>query len=272
MRIDARKIFVISVLAICVIAINLGVYFEITKTSKENNNEKREEIVIDTALLTENFNNIFDNQINYQENNIDIQKQDNTKELVYTSYTSQETQDKTYELNVNIPYLNLNNDVAKSINEEINNLFHTKAINILANISENTIYSVKYKAYINDNILSLIISATLKEGDNAQRIIMKTYNYNLSSNSKLDIKDVLQYRGISDEYAQRKIKETIKVASDDANKYKELGYNKYLRNTNDKMYKLENTTVYFIGENKAIYIIYPYGNLSYTSEIDLLVI
>lgn len=271
MKINARRIFVISVLAICVIAINLGVYFEITKTEEGNNNNK-EEIVIDTAVLTENFNNIFDNQINYQENTVNIQKEDNTKELVYTSYTNQETQDKSYELNVNVPYLNISSDAAKSINEEINSLFYTKAIDVLANTSKNTIYSMKYKAYVNDNILSLVISATLKEGENAQRVIMKTYNYNLSSNSKLDIKEVLQYRGISDEYAQKRINETIKVASENANKYQELGYNKYLRNVNDKMYKLENTSVYFLGENKAIYIIYPYGNLSYTSEIDLLVI
>ena len=38
------------------------------------------------------------------------------------------------------------------------------------------------------------------------------------------------------------------------------------------MYKLNNTNVYFIGEDKALYIIYPYGNTNYTSELDLLVL
>ena len=71
---------------------------------------------------------------------------------------------------------------------------------------------------------------------------------------------------------QSKIIETIKLASNNANIYKELGYNKYLRNVNDSMYKIENTKVYFLGENKALYIIYPYGNSNYTSELDLLVI
>lgn len=270
MNLNTRKIFIISVLVICVIAINLAVYFQITKKPVED--KKEETIVIDTALLTENFSNIFDNQINYQDNNVNITKKDHTKELVYTSYTNKDVLENKYELNFNIPYININNDTAKEINNEINSLFYEKAINILAGTTQYTIYSVKYKAYVNDNILSLIISANLKEGDNAQRVIMKTYNYNLASNSKLSINEVLQYRGITEEYAQSKVNETIKTASEDAKRYQELGYNKFLRNINDNMYKLENTTVYFLGENKAIYIIYAYGNLSYTSELDLLVI
>ena len=269
MNINIRKIFIISVLAICVIAINLAVFFQITQNPNE---ESEEEIIIDTALLTENFNSIFDNQINYQGNNVSIEKVEYDKDLIYTSYLNQEVLEQKYDLNVNIPYLNINTDTAKNINEQINSLFYNKAINILAKTEQYTVYIVKYKAYVNDNILSLVISATLKEGENAQRVIMKTYNYNLSSNSELSINEVLQYRKISEEYAQTKIKETIKAASEEANTYKELGYNKFLRNTNDNMYKLENTKVYFIGENKAVYIIYPYGNSNYTSEMDLLVI
>ena len=270
MKINSRKIFVISVLVICVIAINLAVFFQITQKDEDFNEEA--EIIIDTAELTENFDSIFDNKIDYQNNTPTANKIDNTKELIYDSYTTQEKSDGNYDLSVNIPYLNINGDIAKQINEEINNLFYKKVEDILNNNSnKHTIYSVKYKAYVNDNILSLIINATLKEGDNPQRVIMKTYNYNLSSNSNLDIKQVLEYRKISEEYAQNKINETIKLAIENANKYTELGYSKYLRDINDEIYKLENTTVYFLGENKALYIIYPYGNLNYTSEVDLLV-
>lgn len=269
MNINLRKIFIITVLAVCVISINLAVFFQITENPTK---ESEEEIIIDTALLTENFNNIFDNQISYQENTVNAPKMEYDKDLIYTSYLNQEVLEQKYDLNVNIPYLNINTDVAKNINEEINSLFYNKAINILAKTEQYTVYTVKYKAYVNDNILSLVISATLKEGDNAQRVIMKTYNYNLSSNSELSINEVLQYRKISEDYAQTKINETIKAASEEANTYKELGYNKFLRDTNDSMYKLENTKVYFIGENKAVYIIYPYGNSNYTSEMDLLVI
>lgn len=268
MEINLRKIFIITILVICVIAINLAVFFGITKKDDTVDEEK---IVIDTAELTENFNNIFDNKIDYQDNSSNINKTDNTKELIYDSYVAQESVEGSYDLNVNIPYLNISSDIAEQINNEINNLFYKKAENILKGTDKYTIYSVKYKAYVNDNILSLIINATLKEGDNPQRVIMKSYNYNLSSNNILDIKQVLEYRKISEEYAQNRINETIKLAIENANKYTELGYSKYLRDINDEIYKLENTTVYFLGENKALYIIYPYGNLNYTSEVDLLV-
>ena len=60
----------------------------------------------------------------------------------------------------------------------------------------------------NANILSMIISATLKEGDNAQREIIKTYNYNLSSNEKLTINEVLEYRNLSSNYVQSEILKT----------------------------------------------------------------
>ena len=268
---NLRKVFIISILVICVIAINLAVYSWITAKPKENT-ENEEQVVIDKVALTENFIKIFDNTIDYQNNKFNIDKKEDLKELIYTSYLNQEEKENKYKLDVNIPYLNINNSTADAINTEINNLFYTKANNVLVNANQYTVYTVKYKAYINDNILSMIISSTLKEGDNAQREIIKTYNYNLSSNERLNINEVLEYRKLSSEYVQSEILKTIKTASENANIYIDLGYNKYIRNINDDMYKVQNTNVYFIGENKALYIIYPYGNTNYTSELDLLVI
>ena len=268
MKIDARKVFIVSILAVCIIAINLVVYNKITKGPIEEPKEQ----IIDTALLAENFNNIFDNQIDYQNNNIDITKEDHLKELVYTSYTNQENLDNTYQLNVNIPYININSEGAKTINTEINNLFYDKVADVISNKNRNIIYMVNYKAYINDNILSLVIKSTLKEGENAQRVIIKTYNYNMSSNRELGINEILQYREISTGYAQSRINEIIEEENQTANQYQQLGYDVYLRDINDSIYKIENTKVYFIGKDKALYIIYPYGNSKYTSEVDLLVI
>ena len=270
MKGNLRKIFIIGILILCIIAINLAVFFKMTEKSDKNNGEQ--EVIIDTAMLTENFNKIFDNQINYQDNNISVTKKDSTRELVYTSYNNQEEVANHYMLNVNIPNLNINNPTAEKINEEINSLFYNKAINILAKTENYTVYNVQYKAYVNDNIVSLVIVATLKEGENAQREIIKTYNYNLALNSNLNLKEVLEYRQLSKENVQDKINETIKIASENAKTYNELGYNKFLRNINDSMYKIENSKVFFLGEGKALYILYPYGNSNYTSETDLLVI
>lgn len=270
MNINLRKIFIVSVIVLCVVAINLAVFFQITK--KPENTSQGQTITIDTALLTENFNKIFDNTIDYQNNSVNVSKIQQSEEIVYTSYSLKEEVENKYSLDVSIPTLNINNENIEEINKEINSLFYDKAINILASTNEYSVYNVKYKAYINDNILSLVISAALKEGENPQREIIKTYNYNLSSGSKLSINQVLNYRELSSENVQNKIYETIKLASDNASKYSELGYTKYLRNINDNMYKIENSKVFFIGENKAVYIIYPYGNSNYTSETDLLVI
>lgn len=270
MKFNLRKVFITSILVICIIAINLAVFFKITEMS--DNNDGAKELIIDTAMLNENFNKIFDNQINYQNNNTNVLKKDSTKELVYTSYNNQEEVTNKYMLNVNIPNLNISNENAEKINEEIKSLFYNKTINILSKTEIYTVYNVKYKAYVNDNIVSLVIVATLKEGENPQREIIKTYNYNLISNSNLNLSEILQYRQLLKEKVQNKIYETITLASENAKTYNELGYNKFQRNVNASMYKIENTTVFFIGEGKALYILYPYGNSNYTSEIDLLVI
>ena len=273
MNLNLRKVFVIGILAFCIVVINLAVFFTITEKSNDVNQKENEQTNIDIIALSENFNNIFDNTINYQGNTLNVNKKDNSKDIIYTSYSNSENKENIYELNVSIPYLNMNSSSAERINQEINNLFYNKAMNIVSNTNNtNTVYSVKYKAYINDNILSLVISATLKEGTNAQRLMIKTYNYNISSNEEIAIEKVLEYRQLSSQYIQNKIIETIKSASENVNIYNELGYSKYVRDINDDIYKVENTSTFFIGENKALYIIYPYGNSNYTTEFDLLVI
>ena len=86
-----RKILVISVIVICIISVNLAVYMQITQKEKKTvKKDDIEPVVVDTVELTENFESIFDNKINYQNNNVSsITKMDTSKELVYTpvSYT-----------------------------------------------------------------------------------------------------------------------------------------------------------------------------------------
>ena len=232
-----RKIFVIGIIGICVLCINLAVFFKFTERDKSVN--KKEEVIVDTVELAENFNNIFDNKVDYQDNIVPATlKKDSTKDVVYTIYTSQEQKSEQYELNVNIPRININNN-------NINN--------------------------INDNILSLVIISNLKEENNSQREIVKTYNYNISSNQILEINQVLNYREFNNNQVQEKINNTIKESARKATAYNKLGYSKYIRDINDNMYKVENTKVFFLGEGKALYIIYPYGNSNYTTELDLVV-
>ncbi len=266
-----RKIFIISIIGICIFCINLAVFFKFTEKDKSINNN--EELIIDTVELAENFNSIFDNKIDNQNNIVPATlKKDTTKDIIYTFYTNQEQKSDKYELNVSIPRININNNNTNNINKEIEDIFYKKVENILKEgQNKKTVYSVKYKAYINDNIISLIIISNIKEGNNSQREIVKTYNYNFSSNQILGINQVLNYRELNNNMVQTKINNTIKESARKATAYNELGYNKYIRDINDSMYKVENTKVFFLGEGKALYIVYPYGNSNYTTELDLVI-
>ena len=269
MKQNYRKIFIIGILLICIIAINVAVYIQITEKPKAEGNKSI--IQIDATFLAENFNSIFDNTCNAQENSIQVIKEDSLQDIIYTYYHNQESVSDWYELNVHIPFINIKTATAQQINQEIKELFYQKALRILSNQTQYTAYSVSYKAYINDNILSLIVKATLKEGENPQRVIIKTYNYNVSSENILKIEEILQYRQIRKDVAQKQVIETIQTASKNATQLRKLGYNVFLRDTDSRMYQLENTTVYFLGQDKALYMIYAYGNLNYTSEMDIVV-
>lgn len=270
-KMNWRKIFVISIIVICIVCINLAVYLKIVE---KDDTIERGEIIIDTVALTENFQNIFDNSIDTQNNDIQsAKKQDTSKELVYSSYTKQEKQEKKYDINIQIPYINIEHENIKAINQEIEELFYKKVANIMEKTDNvETIYDVKYKAYVNDNILSLVISSNLKESTNSQRLIIKTYNYNISSNEILNMNQILNYRSLNVKKVQTQIDDVVKEAAKTSETYQQLGYQKYLRNLNDEMYKVENTKVFFLGEGKSVYILYPYGNSNYTTEMDLVVI
>lgn len=270
-KMNWRKIFVISIIVICIVCINLAVYLKIVEKDETT---QKPELIIDTVALTENFENIFDNTIDIQNNNIQsAKKQDTSKELVYSSYEKQEKQGKKYDINIHIPYINIEHENIKTINQEIEELFYKKVTNIMTKTDNiETIYDVKYKAYVNDNILSLVISSNLKESTNSQRLIIKTYNYNISSNEILNMNQILNYRSLNAKKVQTQINDVVKEAAKTSETYQQLGYQKYLRNLNDEMYKVENTKVFFLGEGKSVYILYPYGNSNYTTEMDLVVI
>lgn len=270
MKINARTMLVIGVILICVVSLNLAVYYTYIQKEDRGDTVAETEEIVDTVELAENFQNIFDNTVNVQSNMIPSNKIEQDKDIVYTSYKRQETQ---YDININIPCINVNHQAANELNQKITAVFYGPVEKIIARAgTQQTIYSVDYKAYVNDNILSLIIRANLKEGANAQRLIIMTYNYNLSSNEAVDFNSMLQYKGLDSTEVQSRIKTTIQQAADNASNLQEAGFSYFLRNVEDPMYSVEKTDTFFLGENKALYIIYPYGNNNNTSEFDLLVL
>ena len=277
---DARKLIFILIGIICVISIIFAIYSELyyiapTNTSSQNTiNTNINSNKIDEQELINNFSYIFDNKLNYQNNDISkITKKDFNKDLVYTSYEINEQVPNKYTINAKIPSININNNTISSINNEIYSTFKNQISTIIANsnTSDNQLYDVEYMSYINSNILSLVIKATLKNGNSAQRVLVKTYNYNLSTNEELKLEEILNLKGVSKNYANKKIKETITKANVSSQSLKDLGYSVYIRDLTSDIYKIENTSTFFLGENGILYVLYPYGNSNMTSEMDIII-
>jgi hypothetical protein len=225
--------------------------------------------------LAENFDKLFQNKLDYQGSNVNtlgVTKKDVSKDIVYTAVSTKRVSDNRYDIDLNIPLINmLNNTSVESFNKKIQSLFVDKANDIIQNATQNTIYNIDYMAYVNTNILSLVIRSTLKEGNNPQRVIIQTYNYNLSTNEEMTLEQILEIKGLSAKDVEKVIENQIKVANEEADRLKRLGYNVYTRDLASSIYKTDNTDNYILGPNNKLYVIYPYGNANNTDEMDVIV-
>ena len=221
------------------------------------------------AKLKADFENVFDNKLK-NINNYAIQKKDESLEIVYTNYQKEDKTDK-HEININIPYINIENKEVEVFNQEIINTFQLKAEEVLNNETDNIIYTVKYKANIENEILSLIIYSDLKQGTNAQRIIVQTFNYDLEENREFSLGEILNKYDLNKNEVQNKVNRNIQEEQDKADELRMLGYNVFSRNTDSEIYKLDNVKEIFINDNN-IYLIFAYGNEHMTSEMDIVII
>ncbi len=274
------KIFYIAIIVICIIAIILALVIQVINekkpivSEKTNTTIKLPELPEDKiSVYKEEFNNIFKNKVNYLENNsYKITKIEEDKEIVYLGYQNSESKVNDYDLDVNIPYINIKNEVIEEFNTQIKDIFEKKAKDVLNSQNNNVIYSVKYSAYVTNNILSIVVRSTLKEGANPQRDIVQTYNYDLANQKKCTIDTMLELKGITKKEASQKIKEEIKTVQERVDELAKLGYTIYSRDYTSDIYSVNNVTEYFIGNDNALYIIYAYGNENHTSEMDIVVI
>lgn len=273
--IKAIAIYTIAIIS-CIIAI---IIVSITQFLGKNKLEEMLSIgssgasrqEIDEQALIAEFDNIFNNQLEKSNFNNKLKKQEENKEIIYTYYDKMESKKNSYELDLQIPYINIDNEIIKQYNNEIKEIFQKKAEKVLETQNKNIVYTVKYQAIIEDNILSLIIKSELKEGASAQRKIIKTYNYDLSNNKEISLKEIILKKDLKQDEVQRKIKDRIKIEEKKVEDLKNLGYNIFERNSEDKQYAIENSKEFFI-RNQHIYVIYAYGNESLTSEMDVVVI
>ena len=268
------KIFYIGILAVCAIAIIAAVIIQIVKVNTSSGDvSKLPQLTEDQkSQHKEEFYSIFENKVNYLENNsYKINKIESNKEIVYLGYQNNDSKINDYELKVNIPYININNPIIEEFNTQIKDTFEKKAKSIINTQNNNAIYTVDYTAYIANNRMSLVVRSTLKEGTNAQRDIIQTYNYDLTNQKEYTIDDMLNAKGITKKEANQKIKEEIRTQQEKSEELEKLGYTMYKRDYTSDMYSINNVTEYFMGKDNALYIIYAYGNENNTNEMDVVI-
>lgn len=273
---DIRKVLIIIIIIVCAFALAYGIYYQAFQNGKDKINENQVENDNQTSQI-EDFDKIFDNSMDMQEYTVnDKVKVDQTKELVYTNYNLTEIYEGKYDIKARIPVININGEKIANINKEISSIFQEKLNSIVANKNNanamQTVYTVEYTACLNENILSIVIKSTLKEGNNAQRLIIKAYTYNLSTNEIISLSNMLEIKGKEKQTVEQEIRKVVRESITNTDKLAALGYTVYERDINSSIYQVANANNYFLGPNGTIYIIYAYGNSSFTTEKDIVVI
>lgn len=264
-----QLIIIILIVLVCSIALAIGIYAQITNSKITKTEAEREEA--DYEDLKNNFDSIFTNIINKEGAVKVVNANINYDEIIETKYDINEKKETKYNIVAKIPLFKEETATTKKINQEIFDIFGQKIADIITNNKAYTIYNMGYVGYINDNILSLVIKCTLKEGTNPQRTIIQTYNYNIDEDRLVSLDEIIQKRNLDKEKMQERITEEITKVSQQNTSIMEQGYNVYQRNPNNDMYKVENTPNFFLGKNKTLYLIYAYGNKENTSETDLII-
>ena len=278
-KIKKKQLYIyISIISICVICVIIAFYVQFyaridivrligINPEGEFGKKSEEEIQV---LKTE-FNQIFTNNIENDEGQNDSKKEEQDKQLVYTGYEKKESKLNSFDLEVHIPHINIKSEIVDGYNKEIEDVFLKIANNVLESENQNIIFTVEYVANVQDGILSVMIRSNLKEGSKAQKVIIQTYNYDLRNNKEITLEEVLKIENLDKEVIQNTINEEIEKKKKKAEDLISLGYNIYKRDKNSEIYKIENSTEFYL-TNNTLYIVYAYGNATDTSEMDLIII
>lgn len=270
-----QKIIFILVGAFCVFPLIAGIYtqFFVGNKGSDYTQNPTDNISGDSRPKTQEeiknqlkslFTNDFINNSTYE-----VQKANDSKDIVYSAYDIQK-KEELYEVDIHLPVINISGDVPASFNKITQSVFADEASKILnKKYTEKVIYDVNYISYINDNILSLAIKSTLKRGNNPQREIIQTYNYNLETGEKVELVDVLTKRNIVQSECQNKINQVVSKAQEEAQILVKSGYQVYNRDLSNSIYQLSNISNFFLGSTGELYIIFAYGNQNFTAEMDV---
>ena len=273
-KVRKRDIVIYTIcIIICVVALTVAVTVQVLGENVTNKVFHANKLQIaseeEQVKLRTDFENMFTNEFTGQIEN--AEKKDESKNFVYTTYENQDTIQGNYTLDVHIPNFNIKDETLEQINNKITTEYKQKVNQILNNNGSQIIYSVEYNSYVENDILFLIIRSNLKESNNAQIQMIYTYNYDLKNKKVIDINDVIEKLKYNKNDVEKAIQNYIEIQENNSKSLKNLGYGIYVRNSKDNMYKIENTKQFFI-KNGKLYIIYPYGNTTATTEMDIVII
>lgn len=271
-----KIIFFVVLFLICVVAICIAIYGQYFYKYSDTDplmigiHIGAKKTTEEYASLKSDFNNLFTNELHSNVENLKVDKINTSQNVVYT-YNKVENKDENYyDVNVKIPTLNINNESAKKINSEIIEKFDKKAKDIMTNPEEGyTIYKVDYVAFVNNGIVSIAIKENFKTGSKGETVTITTYNYNIPEKSEIELKDLIKLKETDVETVQKNIISSIEsVALKNNDVAKEYGG--LIRNSQDKMYKIENTKNAFLTDDGYVYIVYDYADKN-TNEIDIVI-
>lgn len=272
-----RNIFFLVLLLICIVAACIGIYAQFFYEYADVDpfmigiHVGAQKTAEEYAILSSNFNNLFQNTILINSENVRVDKIEPTKDLVYTGYNLVNEDENYYSVNAMIPVLNINTIAAKQINGEMKKEFYDKANGIMRQNEKHMIYNVSYIAFVNLDVLSIVIKSSLKEGNEPEKVTIKTYNYNIPNEKTVLLEDLIELKETTVEAVQSSIDKEIKNADVNARIIAEEYGATYKRDLTSAMYKVENTENYFLTQDGYVYIIYAYGNDNYTNEMDIII-
>ena len=274
-KIPKSQIFCFAlIMIVCIIAIVEALYYVMNPNIQDNKNiadNSLSNAQITDMTLVDNFDDVFQNSFKNTNTSEEAEKIDADKDYIYTNYEKTEVNSGNYEIDVKIQVININSEEIKSYNEDIKQVFQDKAESILNGGSNRAVYSVDYEAFLNNNILSVVIRSTLKEGSNPQRVIIQTYCYNIKEMKKVEFSDIMTLKNLDTNTVQEKIRKQIQGKQEEAKALQQLGYSVYIRDLRSDRYDVENISNFFIDENNNIYVIYAYGNSSNTDVTDIVI-
>ena len=262
-----KKILMIIIIAITLLALLITclLFFWGKNKSKKNVNMNVQD-EINKQMVESDFGTLFNNMEN---------------QYVSTWYNIETEDSGKYKITAQIPYLDFTVEAEEGsilperaqkmkhdVNKQINDLFVDLLMKVYSQSQNYTILQISYATEVDNDILSLMVKCILKEGANAQRTIIKTFNYNIREYKEITVVDLL-----SEEEQQEIQEEIYKKVDKEIEKEKKLaeqGYNSYNRDKESEIYLIENATEFYIKDN-ILYIIYSYGNGNYTSTIDLII-